>query len=332
VHALANGVVTTDKIAARTIHAGHFTGSPRNLIPNPGFEEPLTGTIDADRADWRRTGGGTFTRTQETPRSGGWNGRANNTSGVDGYVVSARFPIAGGRRYRIRGWARGNSSQNVANFTVTLRVRWWNSDLTTYSDVTVASAAIGTVNTYTEFTNVLTAPSTAAYAHVFWITPSDTGTGVVYIDDMEMYEVDEDHALGKIAVRLTADQTISTGTATTVVFQTIDQEDDPGGDISYSTSTGVFTINRAGWYQMTAAVQWASNSTGERYLAFELGSGTRPFNDRRPATTTAEATIAALMYLTATTTVKVVVLQSSGGNLALSSASSRTRCAIARLL
>lgn len=197
---LAAGAITAEKIATNTLHAGNWAGgSVRNLVPNPGFELPLT---DGAMTYWVRTGGGSMTRSQETPRSGGWNGRANNNSGSVGWCVSARFPVAGNRRYRIRGWARGNSSQNVANFTVGLAVRWFDSTGAIISDVTVASAAIGTVNAYTEFTNVLTAPANAAAAYIFWTTPSDAGSGVVYLDDVEMYEVDEDtsHAGGDVTI------------------------------------------------------------------------------------------------------------------------------------
>jgi hypothetical protein len=201
---LAAGAVTADKVAVNSLVAGLWTGSPRNLLANPGFELPIStlGSGFPDQADWYASGG-TLTRSQEAPRSGGWNGRHSNSSGSNGFAVSGRVPVSGGRRYQVRGWARGSSSQNSVNFTVTLRVRWFDASKAQISDVTVASAAIGTVNTYTQFANVLTAPTNAAFAFVFWINPGDTGgTGVIYLDDMEFHEADQDidHAGGNVRI------------------------------------------------------------------------------------------------------------------------------------
>lgn len=73
---------------------------------------------------------------------------------------------------------------------------------------------------------------------------------------------------------VSAAQTITNATPTTVKFDTIRREDDEAGALSYSTSTGLFTIATAGWYLLEAGFRWANNATGVRHMLFKRNATT----------------------------------------------------------
>jgi len=80
----------------------------------------------------------------------------------------------------------------------------------------------------------------------------------------------------KRAVRATSVQSIPHNTLTVVIYNSLVDDFDPNGDITYSTSTGIATINNAGIYIVTAGLAYdnaASNYT--RQLIRILKTGTQ---------------------------------------------------------
>jgi hypothetical protein len=242
-------------------------------------------------------------------------------------------PILPGRRYRLSAWvARNTSDGGAISAEHAVLVAHTLNASGAYVQFNVIYVDCGNSSTIAQYAGEYTTPTDGSVTSL-WIELRIDGTPatnqVVIGEDIILAVILDPP--GKIAVRLTADQTIANVTPTTVVFQTIDQEDDPGDDVSYNTSTGVFTINRTGWYQVAASVMWQSNNSGLRYVAVRFSDDTQPFANRRPASDDSETSLSALLYLTAGTTFSIVAYQSSGGNLSLLSSSGRTRCAIARL-
>lgn len=74
----------------------------------------------------------------------------------------------------------------------------------------------------------------------------------------------------------------------------------------------------AGYYDLSAAVNWNNNSTGERFLEITVnGSSISPVRvtDRRPASGSSDATLSALTALNAGDVVTLKGWQSSGSTI-----------------
>ncbi len=118
------------------------------------------------------------------------------------------------------------------------------------------------------------------------------------------------------AERITSGQTLTTTTGTTVVYNSILREDDTDSNISYSTSTGVITINTTGWYSISGGVYFAGNATGRRILTLKhegndlAGGALDP-----PGSSPFRIGQSTLVYAVATDTLEVKAFQSSGGDL-----------------
>jgi hypothetical protein len=58
-------------------------------------------------------------------------------------------------------------------------------------------------------------------------------------------------------------QSITASITTTLVYDTLVFEDDPDGDISFDTGTGILTVNTAGVYFFSIGVRFASAATND---------------------------------------------------------------------
>lgn len=110
---------------------------------------------------------------------------------------------------------------------------------------------------------------------------------------------------------------INDSTATALTFNS-ERYDNGTSTEQHSTSsdTGRLTCRVPGLYSIGAAVNFASNSTGQRYVALRANGTTTIALDQRPASTTVAAcTPFAQWRLAVGDYVDVVVFQSSGGAL-----------------
>lgn len=117
------------------------------------------------------------------------------------------------------------------------------------------------------------------------------------------------------AIRATSGQTLSTGTETTVLFNS-EQYDNEAG---YSTSTGIWTVGRSGLYLVTALVIFDANGTGRRDATMYLNGTTDIVAQDRKITSSASVNIPLVLSrwisLAATDTLRVRAFQNSGGDL-----------------
>lgn len=120
-------------------------------------------------------------------------------------------------------------------------------------------------------------------------------------------------------VRRTTNQSISTGTATGIIWDTEDRDDD-----SYwaAGSPTRFTIPVTGWYFLSAYERWASQANGTRVLDFRVNGGSARMSQFAPTNQFNDPAIATSMvaYLTAGDYVETVALQSSGSSVNITSA------------
>lgn len=127
---------------------------------------------------------------------------------------------------------------------------------------------------------------------------------------------------GALRAYLSANQAIADNTVTTVVFDTIQREDDADGDLSLNTTTGVVTVNNAGWYSVAATVWYPNNSSGRREVFIQDLSGSIRIADALDDAAGSTATdtrmnCACAYYFAATSTFDVKTYQNSGGSLNL---------------
>jgi hypothetical protein len=109
-----------------------------------------------------------------------------------------------------------------------------------------------------------------------------------------------------------ADQTIATGTVTTVLF------DSQRYDTASLSAGGIMTAPAAGDYRMGAHIRFAANATGQRGVYLQHNSSTYIAIDSRPAVIggwPTDVTISCEYRLAAGDTVRVQVFQDSGGDL-----------------
>jgi hypothetical protein len=86
---------------------------------------------------------------------------------------------------------------------------------------------------------------------------------------------------------------------------------------STSSNTSRLTCQQAGMYQISAAVEWASNATGFRNIHIALNGTTSLCYDERPAVSgdTTDQTVSTLYYLNVGDYVELRASQNSGGSL-----------------
>jgi hypothetical protein len=128
---------------------------------------------------------------------------------------------------------------------------------------------------------------------------------------------DWDHSVAAGAWRRdTSNQVISNASNTNVIYNTELFENDDNNNFSFSTASGVCTINAAGIYVVTVGVDWQGNATGRRICQALLNAGSIGACEKLPgAATTISQNVAAVFQAVATDTVSCRVWQNSGGNL-----------------
>lgn len=161
-------------------------------------------------------------------------------------------------------------------------------------------------------------------------------------DDHTQYLTDARHntAHGTLrAERITSTQSLPDNTETTVIYNTVVDEDDPDGDITFSIGTGIATINNPGWYLITAGVRFIPpglddsieravsiqfNGTNELARQITLNNGIRGQIQSLAVTT--------IFKMASTDTLRVKALQNNLTNVAETiSPSKRTFFAITKL-
>lgn len=108
-------------------------------------------------------------------------------------------------------------------------------------------------------------------------------------------------------------QTISNNTITALTFDTERKDTDTIHD--NSTNNTRLTCKTAGFYAIKGCIAWASNGTGERFVAIRLNGTTYLAIDRRAPVSTAEQTVSTDYDLAVNDYVELIAFQTSGGNL-----------------
>lgn len=120
-----------------------------------------------------------------------------------------------------------------------------------------------------------------------------------------------------LEVEQTANQTLTTATATSITFTS--EVVDSSGMHSTSSNTSRATAVYPGWYDWGAAVGWTANATGVRAAWWAVNGATI---NRATATIGANAAIVVtvarrkLIFLNVNDYVEIAGYQTSGGNLA----------------
>ena len=126
--------------------------------------------------------------------------------------------------------------------------------------------------------------------------------------------------------RATSTQSIPNGTETDVIFNTIVDEDDELGDFSMNTSTGVLTINRAGWYSIDCGIVFSAGTSpaGKRQLNLQMDATTIA-SQRIPTTLTGSPVlgVSTLIKVAAGAQIKCTALQDTSASQALTISTSR---------
>ena len=122
---------------------------------------------------------------------------------------------------------------------------------------------------------------------------------------------------------LSADQSIPSGTNTAIVYDTAVSTD---GSVSYNSSTGLFTVNKAGIYQLSASAVWASSSSGARGLFISAGQGGDTYAYQQSSASTSSLTnantVSTSVRFAAGAQFSFYVIQNSGAAVSLSASTS----------
>lgn len=128
-------------------------------------------------------------------------------------------------------------------------------------------------------------------------------------------ELDRVKNLGIIELSLSGNQVISG--SETLLFTQIVREDDPNGDLTPNLTTGVVTVNNAGWYEIHAgARQLESDTSGERLFRIIAG-GSTIVEDRRSGSAQGTIGISRKVYLTAAQTIEVAYQETSASDITI---------------
>lgn len=133
------------------------------------------------------------------------------------------------------------------------------------------------------------------------------------------------------ATRSTSVQSVPEAT-TTIIFNSITNEDDENGEITLNTSTGVVTINRTGWYHIEASILLSGGTTGYRALSLaKNGTDQMATNRKLPNATIAHTVeVSKTLKLTATDTIEITLFHNNGSNLSVDD-DERTYLTVARI-
>lgn len=120
---------------------------------------------------------------------------------------------------------------------------------------------------------------------------------------------------GAIFAELGANQVIPNDTETTVVFDTLVQEDDTDDDVDYATGTGVMTFNTTGWYLVVANLLFSGNTGDVQGLLTKNGTITNVVEGTANVNAVGQTSIALtyLARLAATDTLRVRVFSDQSG-------------------
>ncbi len=141
-----------------------------------------------------------------------------------------------------------------------------------------------------------------------------SGKVVQYIDQSGTGSGGEGASVTKGSAQSIADTTLTAITFDTEEFDTDDLH-------STSVNTERITIPATGVYLVTAGVQWASGTTGFRYMNIELNGTTNLAEDRRNGVSgqETEQTVSRIYSFTAGDYVVLNVYQNSAGSVNISS-------------
>lgn len=114
-----------------------------------------------------------------------------------------------------------------------------------------------------------------------------------------------------------AAQSIPDNTTTAITFDTVTLDEEGWVDLSVSATR--ITVTESGVYLYVAAVTWANNNTGRRYLAGNYNGSINVGIDRRAAFETSDQVATRVLKMNAGDYITTVVNQSSGGALDVSS-------------
>lgn len=118
------------------------------------------------------------------------------------------------------------------------------------------------------------------------------------------------------AERITSIQAIGNSSGVGVIYNSIIREDDADARFAYSTSTGVMTVNTAGWYQISAGVLWEASTTGKRILSIFVDSGGTAATEMfEPDNAAFRQNVSTIIYINAAEEVFIEAFQTSGGDL-----------------
>lgn len=182
-----------------------------------------------------------------------------------------------------------------------------NADGTAVYRISVDTSGIFTVNTL-DWAGASVATTTAAEATISY--PIEGSTNVISTTELTQKTVyaDGDHTTG---------QSIPNSTFTTVIYDT-EFEDDFG---IYDNTTGVFTAKQDGIFLFNFAIAYSANSSGARGSAVLVNGVDRKVCNSVPATAAPSVHTSSgtrLLRLAKNDTVEMEAIQTSGGNLNLS--------------
>jgi hypothetical protein len=114
-----------------------------------------------------------------------------------------------------------------------------------------------------------------------------------------------------------AQASVPNNAAVTIQFNTVEAVLDPGSVFGMNLTNGALTVNRTGYYQVTAGVLWAANATGvrlTRITSTPIALAADAFAPGRAGLATG-AVASRILSLTAGQTIIIQGLQDSGGTL-----------------
>lgn len=116
------------------------------------------------------------------------------------------------------------------------------------------------------------------------------------------------------AQRSGTNQIVPNTTVTTLIYNLVDAEDDPNGDLALDTTTGVVTVANPGWYHVSGGYRMVeSNTSGERLLHIRHNTASVA-SHRKDAANQDAMTISKSLFLAAGDTIDISVQQTSGAN------------------
>ena len=107
------------------------------------------------------------------------------------------------------------------------------------------------------------------------------------------------------------------GTGTTVVYALDNTHSNASASYwSYNAGSGLLTLNKTGWWRVSATVNWDNVGANERYAYLEKNTTDRIVHSRLPGSTAYQTTnsIFTTQFFTASDTIRIRIRQNSGAN------------------